>query len=188
MNFWQSKHLRLRCVEPSDAAIFFNWNLDSEIMRSVRCKILPPQSQAQIGREIEERSQKNIQADSFLWVIEDSASKAIGSIRTHMCNPYNGTFSYGVSIAREHHRKGYATEAIQLILRYYFGELRYQKVNVQILVSNDASIALHEKLGFVREGILRRMAFTDGKYYDLYLYGMTKEEWEQSTLHRQSTV
>jgi RimJ/RimL family protein N-acetyltransferase len=182
MNFWQGKHVRLRSVEPSDAAIFFEWKLDSEITRNMKWKILPPESQTQVGREIEEHSQKKFGADSFLWVIEDDTCKAAGSIRTHTCNPHNGTFSYGISIAREHHRKGYATEAIQLILRYYFGELRYQKVNAQILCCNDASIALHKKLGFVREGMLRRMTFTDGNYYDMYWYGMTKEEWEQSIL------
>ena len=35
--------------------------------------------------------------------------------------------------------------AIQLVLNYYFAELRYQKVTVGIVSYNEASIALHEK-------------------------------------------
>ena len=45
---------------------------------------------------------------------------------------------------------------------------------------NEASIKLHEKLGFVHEGRRRRMGFTDGRYYDWILLGMTVEEfWER---------
>lgn len=175
MNFWQGKQIRLRGVEPSDATTFFKWNLDSEAARNLEF-VWPPVSQAQVRSWVEEQSRKKLENDSFTWVIEDSSGRAVGSISTHSCNQRNGTFSYGVSIAREYRGKGYAAEAIQLILRYYFDELRYQKVTVQVHDYNDASIALHEKLGFVREGTLRRMVYTDGKYCDEHWYGMTKVE------------
>lgn len=69
-----------------------------------------------------------------------------------------------------------------MVLKYYFEELRYQKVTVPVYGFNEASVALHERLGFVREGTLRRMVYTGGAYYDAHWYGLTKEEWEQSTL------
>src|SRR5262245_27620286 len=34
-NFWQGQYVRLRAIEPEDAEIFHNWNLDSEMARSV---------------------------------------------------------------------------------------------------------------------------------------------------------
>ena len=67
-----------------------------------------------------------------------------------------------------------------MVLRYYFEELRYQKVSVAVHGYNEESIALHEKLGFVREGTLRRMVYTNGEYFDVHWYGMTREEWEGS--------
>jgi RimJ/RimL family protein N-acetyltransferase len=48
---------------------------------------------------------------------------------------------------------------------------------------NEASIALHEKLGFRREGTLRRMMYTRGEYIDLHWYGMTKEEFVKRHLN-----
>ncbi|HKQ77041.1 MAG TPA: GNAT family protein [Blastocatellia bacterium] len=179
LNFWQGKNVRLRGIEPSDADIFFAWNMDSEMARRLDF-VWPPVSQAQVKREIEELSQKKLEHDSFTWVIEDTSGAAVGSISTHNCNARNGTFSYGVGVVREHQRKGYAAEAIQMILKYYFEELRYQKVSVAVHSYNEESIALHEKLGFVREGTLRRMIYTRGEYFDVYWYGMTKEEWERS--------
>jgi RimJ/RimL family protein N-acetyltransferase len=179
MNYWQAKHVRLRGVEPSDAPTFFAWNLDSEMARNLDF-VWPPVSQAQVKSWVEKQSQNKLEHDAFTWVIEDSSETAVGSITTHSCNHRNGTFSYGVNIAREHQRRSYAAEAIMLVLRYYFEELGYQKVTVQVYGFNQASAELHEKLGFVREGTLRRMVYTAGEYYDLHWYGLTKEEWALS--------
>lgn len=179
MNFWQGKKIRLRGVEPSDAAAFSAWNLDSEMARGVDYVWIPV-SQAFTQKWLEEESSKKLENDSFRWIIEDSSETAVGWISTHDCNARNGTFAYAIGIASEHRRKGYAFEAVELILKYYFEELRYQKVTASVHGYNEASVILHEKLGFVREGTLRRMVFTEGKYYDLYYYGMTKEEWKKS--------
>ena len=179
LNFWQAKNVRLRGIEPSDADIFFAWNMDSEMARRLDF-VWPPVSQAQVKKEIEELSLKKLEHDSFTWVIEATSGKVVGSIMTHSCDSRNGTFSYGVNVVREHRRKGYAAEAIQMVLRYYFEELRYQKVSVAVHSYNEESVALHEKLGFVREGTLRRMVYTRGEYFDVHWYGMTKEEWERS--------
>jgi RimJ/RimL family protein N-acetyltransferase len=179
LNFWQGKKVRLRGIEPSDADVFFAWNMDSDMARRLDF-VWPPVSQAQVKKEIEEQAQKKLEHDSFTWVIEDTSGAAVGSIKTHICDARNGTFSYGVSVVREHQRKGYAAEAIQMVLKYYFEELRYQKVSVAVHSYNEESIALHEKLGFVREGTLRRMVYTRGEYFDVHWYGMTNEEWERS--------
>lgn len=179
MNFWQGKHVRLRGVEPSDAAVFFAWNLNSEMARNLDF-VWPPVSQAQVRRTVEALSLKRLENDTFTWIIENTAGEAVGAINTHHCQPRDGTFSYGVHVAADHQRQGYATEAIRLVLRYYFAELRYQKVTVQVRSNNDASVALHEALGFVREGTLRRMVYSHGRYHDAHWYGLTKEEWERS--------
>ena len=59
----------------------------------------------------------------------------------------------------------------------FFEERRYQKVNAEVYGFNESSIALHEKLGFTLEGRIRRMIYTDGKYFDALMYGMTSEEF-----------
>ena len=179
MNFWQGKSVRLRGVEPSDAETFFRWNFESEMGRALEF-LWPPVSLAQVKAETEAQALKKLEGDAFKWMIEDAAGAAVGAINTNECEPHNGTFSYGVNVAPEHRGKGYAAEAVLLVLRYYFEELRYQKVTVGVDAFNESSIALHEKLGFAREGTLRRMKFTRGEYFDVHLYGMTREEWEKS--------
>ncbi|MGH2508259.1 MAG: GNAT family N-acetyltransferase, partial [Ktedonobacteraceae bacterium] len=90
-----------------------------------------------------------------------------------------GSFCYGINTKQEHRGKGYASEAILLVLRYYFQEMRYQKVTVRVYSFNEPSIKLHEKLSFQQEGRIRRTVFTKGHYYDELLYGMTAEEFAE---------
>ncbi len=88
-----------------------------------------------------------------------------------------GTFGFGLGVGRPHQRRGYASEAIVLLLRYMFGERRYQKANVGVYAYNTASLELHAKLGFVVEGRRRRAVFMGGRYHDEVLLGLTVEEF-----------
>ena len=76
-------------------------------------------------------------------------------------------------------RHGYASEAILLVLRYYFLELRYRKAEPGVFAFNTASIGLHEKLGFVREGCRRQHGYSHGAFHDLLLFGMTIDEFRE---------
>ena len=178
MNYWQTELIRLRGVEPEDGDTFWRWNQDSEMARNLEF-VWPPVSLSQVREWAASEAKKKMERDSFNWVIEDCKGTAVGFIHTHNCQPRNGVFKYGLGVEASHRRKGYAAAAVLLILRYYFRELRYQKVTVQMHSENRSSQALHEGLGFVREGAVRRAIFTDGRYLDELFYGMTAEEWEQ---------
>lgn len=177
-NFWQGTLVRLRGIEPGDADAFFDWNLDSS--RGQRLDFLwPPVSRQNVKTWTAEKANKKFEDDAFHWVIENADGVAVGSINTFGCDSRAGVFSQAFDIAGEHRRKGYAAEAVWIVLKYYFRELRFQKVLNGVHAYNDASMKLHERLGFSNEGRLRRMIFTDGKYFDKMLYGMTVEEFEE---------
>lgn len=179
MNYWQGKSVRLRGIEPSDVEYFIRWNLDSERARHLDF-MWPPVSNASVRAWVEEQSMRKFEDDGFHWIIENQDGEPVGSIGTRDCNPRYGTFSYGIDIAQEHQRNGYASEAIQLVLRYYFDELRYQKVTVPVHSDNEASILFHEKLGFQQEGRHRRMIFTHGRFIDILWYGLTMDEFRMA--------
>ncbi len=176
MNIWQGRRVRLRAVEVSDWEAHFKWDQDSETSRALD-KVWFPRSTEKAKRWAEEAAVRTPQNDQFFFQIETLTNELVGSISTHDCEPHNGTFSYGIAIRPEYQRQGFTSEAIALVLRYYFEELRYQKVNAGIYGFNEASIQLHQKFGFVQEGRLRRMIYTQGKYEDLLIYGMTAEEF-----------
>ncbi len=175
-NFWEGKRIRLRAYEPGDAETLWQWNQDSERARLLDF-LWPPQSRARVQRQAEEGTQRGLDGDGYSWIIETLDGVPVGTLTTHNCSLRNGTFSYGVDIVSEQRGKGYAGEAIIIVLRYYFQELRYQKVTISAHADNAASIRLHEKLGYQHEGTLRRMQYTHGQYLDELFYGLTAEEF-----------
>lgn len=177
-NFWEGKGIRLRAIEPSDWEIVFEWDQDSDA--AIQSYYLPfPQSKEATKQWAEKTSTQPTEKDRFFFVIETLSGEIAGSISTHSCEPRNGTFKYGLAIREEHRKKGYASEAIRILLRYFFGELRYQKVTANVYGFNKASIHLHERLGFQLEGRVRRMIYTQGRYFDELLFGMTAEEAQE---------
>jgi RimJ/RimL family protein N-acetyltransferase len=163
-------------MEPGDWEAYHAWNMDDEQAR--RLYFVPfPQSQEGVRRFAERTAAERPEGDNFRFVITNLAGEVIGDLTTHGCDPRHGTFGYGISVAAAHRRKGYAAEAIAIVLRYYFEELRYQKVSVQIYSFNEPSIRLHERLGFQQEGRQRRMIYTQGHYFDVLLFGLTSDEF-----------
>jgi RimJ/RimL family protein N-acetyltransferase len=175
-SIWQGERVRLRAIEPDDWAVYFAWNLDDEQACGVS-SIPFPQSAEAVRQWAQQEATRKPEGDTFRFVIENETGEVVGNLTTHHCDARVGSFSYGITIRREHRRNGYAAEAITLVLHYYFQELRYQKVTVSVYSFNQTSTRLHEKLGFQLEGHIRRTVFTDGELYDELVYGLTAEEF-----------
>ncbi|EQB04747.1 UDP-4-amino-4,6-dideoxy-N-acetyl-beta-L-altrosamine N-acetyltransferase [Sphingobium baderi] len=62
-------------------------------------------------------------------------------------------------------------------LDHAFTVLGLHKVCGQAIASNAASIALHQKLHFVQEGVLREHQQIEGTYHSLVCFGLLKHEW-----------
>jgi RimJ/RimL family protein N-acetyltransferase len=175
-NIWEGNLVRLRAVEPSDWELFSAWNLDSDAARE-GYEVEFPQSDEAAKRWAEAQSVQVAESDAFRWVIGTLDGKAVGTINTHSCNARNGTFGYGVFVSEEYRRKGYAGEAIKLVLSFYFEELRYQKATVHVYSFNKTSAILHERLGFTLEGRLRSMVYSGGQLFDIFVFGITADEY-----------
>ena len=174
--YWDGELVRLRTIEPADWETYFAWNADAEQARALHA-VPFPQSREAVKRWAEREATRSPEGDGVRFVIEDRAGDVVGDLTTHHCDPRAGTFAYGITVKAGHRRRRYAAEAIRLVLRYYFAELRYQKVTVSVHSDNEPSIRLHERLGFKQEGRLRRMVYTGGRFLDELYFGLTAEEF-----------
>lgn len=176
-NIWTGSKVRLRAIVPADWEKFHNNDLDSESARL--CDMIYfPRSEEGTKNWAEHRASQGPDGDNIMLAIETLDGDLVGSINAHNCDPRHGTFKYGVAIFREHWRKGYASEAVMILLRYYFEELRYHKVTAHVYAFNEGSIALQERLGFLQEGRLRDMIYSKGQHFDEYVFGLTKSEYD----------
>jgi ribosomal-protein-serine acetyltransferase len=74
--------------------------------------------------------------------------------------------------------KGIVTRSCLTMMGFAFDELKLNRVEIHVAVGNDRSSAIPERLGFTREGILRKMGWHAGEHVDLVVYGMLAEEWK----------
>ena len=65
------------------------------------------------------------------------------------------------------------------MVRYAFEELGLNRVELETYSFNARAIRCYEKAGFRREGIRRRALYRDGKFHDVILMGILKEEFTE---------
>lgn len=174
----QGYRVRLRPFEPDEAASHYPWDQGGELAQRSDVPWLPA-APARLPRWTGAPPRVAREGDAVQFLVETVEGEPAGMIGTHDCDRRNGTFSYGVAIRETHLRQGFGAEAILLVCRYYFEELRYQKVSTGVYSYNEPSLRLHERLGFECEGCLRRMVHTGGHFYDRVLFGLTAEEFAQ---------
>jgi RimJ/RimL family protein N-acetyltransferase len=176
--FWQGEKTRLRPWRLEDAELRFITSLDSPTLALHEDGITLPTS-VELQQERLEKTAGFNSSDMLRFAMENLDGATVGWITLHSRDQKNGTFGFGVAVYRDYRGHGYAVDAARIILKYGFWEQRYQKCNSACLSSNEASIRIHEKLGFIEEGRIRRACFYDGKYHDEVLFGMTREEFDE---------
>jgi len=72
---------------------------------------------------------------------------------------------------------GYCTEAATSVVEYGFAELRLQRFHAEHLERNPASGRVLQKIGMLKEGTARQHIKKWGKFEDLVLYGLLRNEW-----------
>ncbi|WP_432935595.1 GNAT family N-acetyltransferase [Kribbella sp. CA-253562] len=181
---WVGERVRLRAIEPEDWADFLRFDQDSEVQRNADM-VHAPRSAFAMQAWAEEQATHGEADDRLQLAIESlETDTVVGACSTNDTSRRCGRFSYGIAIGREHQRRGYASDAVKVLLRFMFQERRYHKCEAGVYAYNDASLALQEGLGFQREGVLRDHEFLAGAYQDLVVFGITAEEFAQRHIRR----
>lgn len=90
------------------------------------------------------------------WAVADAATdRCLGLVNYHDGHIRSRRVSIGYIIDPAYYRQGIAAEAVSAMLDFCFGEFGLHRAQAFIDPGNTASIALIEKLGFRREGLLR---------------------------------
>jgi ribosomal-protein-alanine N-acetyltransferase len=83
----------------------------------------------------------------------------------------------GYLIGASYFRQGYATEALRLVLRFAFRQLKLHRVEANIQPHNVASLALVKRAGFTCEGHVRGFLKIAGKWRDHERWAILAEDW-----------
>ena len=176
--YWQNDMVRLRAIQSEDWEEAYRNQFDSQARRLLEYEIeLPPTIQNQ-KQNIEKFVDFNPSTHRLMFTIETLDGINVGGINLNAIDEKNGTFSIGTQIGVDYRGKGYGFAAMKILLGYAFFERRLNKYYGSCIEGNIASIAMLKKLGCMQEGIRRQQIYTDGRYCDEILFGLTKDGYE----------
>ncbi|MCX6251565.1 MAG: GNAT family protein [Bacteroidetes bacterium] len=177
-NLLTGPNVLLRIPEPADIDILYNWENDSSVWQ-VSTTIVP------FSRFQLEQYVLNSQHDIFFerqlrLMIELNPDKEnrkpIGCIDLFDYDPLHMHAGVGIMIISEERGKGYASEAIGLLIRYCFDILHCHQLFCNITAGNKASIGLFSKLGFIRCGVKKEWRMQDHKWVDEIMFQLIRKE------------
>lgn len=72
---------------------------------------------------------------------------------------------------------GFCTEAAKIVVRYGFEVLELNRIHAFYVDRNSPSGRVLEKVGMLREGAAQQHIKKNGKYENLILCGILREDW-----------
>ncbi|GIN98023.1 hypothetical protein J6TS1_38930 [Siminovitchia terrae] len=67
---------------------------------------------------------------------------------------------------------------LDTVIKYGFKQMKLNRIEALIEPKDMASVKLVERLGFLREGLLRKYEYGVGKFDDLYMYALLMEDYK----------
>ena len=170
-----TERLTLRRFELEDAAsAYYNWTSDPEVTKYLTWPT--HQSVEQTEQVIKEFWIANYdKKDFYEWAIElNEIEQPIGSISAVRVDDNIDAVEIGYCIGREFWHKGYTSEALKEVMRFFFEEVGAGRVSARHDVNNPNSGKVMQKCGMEYEGTMRRADRNNTGITDVAVYAKVK--------------
>lgn len=174
MQTLQGNHINLRALEPEDLHFLFSIENNETFWEVSHTQ--QPFSKYALKLYLENSHLDIYEAKQLRLVIEEKTSKkAIGMIDLFDFNPQHKRAGIGILIHPDFQKKGYATEALTLLIKYSFTYLQLHQLYANINDDNINSIRLFEKLNFNQVGIKKDWNLTKDGFKNEILFQLIKQ-------------
>lgn len=175
-NALNGDNIRLRAIEPGDLDFLYTIENDPEIWRVGNTLI--PYSRHQLEQYILS-TQHDLFTEKQLRLMIDlllpqNKKETIGVVDLYDFEPLNQHAGIGIFILTEEQEKGYATEALQVLIRYCFDILQIHMLYCNITAGNTSSIRLFKKAGFIQCGLKKEWRYLDNCWSDELMFQLIR--------------
>ncbi|KAB2492676.1 GNAT family N-acetyltransferase [Priestia endophytica] len=176
--FIETNRLLLREIVKDDANDILKYLSDEEVMKYYGLAPFKTINEA-LNEILWYQSILNEQTGIRWGITLKGKDEVIGSCGFLNRVPEHYRTEIGYELSRDYWGHGIASEALEAVIRYGFKYLKFQRVEALVEPPNIPSQKLIEKHGFIREGLLRDYEFTCGKFDDLYMYSLLKQDFDK---------
>ena len=175
MQIIETSRLLLREATTEDAPDMFRYLSDKDVVKHMGLD--PFQTVEDALDEIRWYQSIHEDGSGIRWGITlKNSGKIIGSCGFLNRSTKNYRAEVGFELSKEYWGKGIASEALEAVIKFGFDHYSFERIEALIEPANVPSQKLVEKQGFKREGLLRHYEFTCGKFDDLYMYSLLKDD------------
>ena len=172
----RGQQVYLRPPERDDVPRFVAWFSDADVLRHLEMRA--PMSVAMEEAWFERMLASEGKTDYHFVICLLADGRPIGTVGLHGIDERSGHGEFGIAIGeKEEWAKGYGTDALNAICDFGFGELRLERIGLQVYAENERGRRAYEKAGFVHEGTLRRAHFARGQHQDVNVMSQLRDEW-----------
>ena len=168
-------NIKLRALEPTDVDLIYTWENNMAIWKV--SNTIVPFSKETISQFIS--YERDIYADKQLRLVicKVKDEKAIGTIDLFDYDLRHQRAGVGVLLAdSSERRKGYASEALDIVIKYGFSTLMLHQFYCNIPADNEDSIKLFEKHGFKQIGSKKDWIRSSDGWTDELLFQLIKSD------------
>ncbi len=171
-----TERLTLRRFEPEDAEqCFYNWMNDPQVTRYLTWT--PYESVEQVTARLTEWAANYEKNNYYMWAIElNDLEQPIGSISAVGINDEIEQVKIGYCIGKAFWHKGYMTEALIEVVRFFLEEVGAGRVCAGHAVDNVYSGKVMAAAGMEYEGTLRRAVKCNEGICDIAIYAKVRSE------------
>jgi RimJ/RimL family protein N-acetyltransferase len=173
------KHVMLREYRQDDFAHIRKWVNDRATTEYLSALFWFPQSETDTG-EFLSRAMRSAPNAAYFVIADVNDESYIGQLDIFEINWRIRLGKLGTVIGNEEKRgRGYGAEALKLLIDYAFGILGLERLELDVYADNKRAIRCYEKAGFVHEGTRRRAAMVNGRYADVHMMSVIREDWQK---------
>lgn len=166
----------LRPIAEEDFSRVLNWRNSANVISSVF-------SDDRVTTEEHREWFENLGKNNTVFLIFELMGEPVGTVQFPKIDAIDGTSSWGFYLGNPGLPQGTGYMMCSLGLDYAFNVLGLRKLSAKVLSTNNTSLKLHHKLGFMQEGCLREHILKGETYRDIILLAMFKEEFVNELLH-----
>ncbi len=167
-------HTNLRALEPEDLTFLFQME-NNELFWEVS-HTQTPFSKFLLKQYLENAHLDIYEAKQLRLIIEEkTTNNPIGMIDVFDFNPQHKRAGVGIIIHPDFQQKGFAFEALQLLIKYCFTHLHLHQLYANITSDNTSSLGLFKKHHFKKVGVKKDWIYHKGTYKDEILFQLINE-------------
>jgi ribosomal-protein-alanine N-acetyltransferase len=111
-------------------------------------------------------------------VVPDGHEHAIGLFQIRMLDPGLENAEWGFALGSEFWGTGLFTESARKVVDFCFNVVGIRRLEARACLENGRGNGALQKVGALREGLLRKSFLRNGKYYDQVLWSIVADDWE----------